>query len=137
MNKQELEQTIKDRDSKYEPPEIRANRIFELIQLSEEPVTDWDIICFCNMYLGFASAEHTYLSELVRQLNALILGAHYNMPEDQLALDKKMKLFGTMEIPDASNTVQDIPRKPPDLVKSIREAIEARAKSNKDSNKSE
>lgn len=128
MNKAELIKFIEERDTKYESPQKRAERIWEIIQVySKEPISDWDVVCFCTNYIGQASAQHLFLAQLARKLNHIVYDYHYAMPESELELDKKMKLLGVI----TDERIQDIQGKHNTVDEEVRNKIARVIKLNK------
>ncbi len=69
-------------DAKYDSPQQRAQKIFNLLR--EKDHTNWDALCFAVEFLGFLSPYYPWLTDVARESTRLVYTAHYYFADEVL-----------------------------------------------------
>lgn len=77
VNRSELEARIKERDSQIPSPELRARSIWNILNQHKPKPTLWDMVCFSVEALGLAVTDYPFLVPIIKHINKLIYGIHY------------------------------------------------------------
>jgi hypothetical protein len=69
-------------DAKYDSPEVRAQKVFDLLR--ENGFTNWDGLCFAVEFMGALSPTYPWLTEPAREASRLVYTAHYYFADEIL-----------------------------------------------------
>ena len=73
----ELDQRIRDIDSRKPSPQQRAERVWRVISVNDPDLTTWDVLCFCAEFVALTSQRYQWILPLAKRFVSLIYSAHY------------------------------------------------------------
>lgn len=69
-------------DAKFDSPEKRAQRVFDLLR--KHDISNWDALCFAVEFMGFLSPHYPWLTDAARETTRLVYTAHYYFADEIL-----------------------------------------------------
>ena len=109
-----IAELMKGRDKIVASPQIRANKIWELLRDTKPRPRQWDIICFCVEYLILTAYELNIIQPATTHLLRQIYTIHYGSDKpiastyepNNESVRERSKSSHSDSLPDNRNTEQ-------------------------------